>query len=239
MYRHPFMALSPDAVLFDFDGVLVQSEPLHYLALKAVADREHLTLTEELYYHELLGYDDRGAAIRLLELNHKPTTPPVILRLLAEKQRVAAGLIHDRHFEAFPGVEAVVRGLWRNYPLAICSGALSGEIELMLDAVRLRDCFRVIVSAEDVTIGKPDPAAYLRGVEMLAKTFDTPVDPKRCVVFEDAPRVIDRLKPLGFFCVGVAGHVPASRFTNADVVLDALTPAEVKAKLPGLSLYEG
>ena len=229
----------PQAVLFDFDGVLVHSEPLHFLALKTVADREHLTLTEELYYHELLGFDDRGAMLRLLELNHKPTVPAIVLRLLAEKQAAAAGLVHERHFEALPGVEAVVRGLWRNYPLAICSGALLSEIELMLDAVRLRDCFRVIVSAEAVKVGKPDPEAYLAGMARLSATRDTPIEPSGCVVFEDAPRVIDRLKPRGFFCVGIAGQIPASRFTNADVVLDALTVEELRRKLPALSIYEG
>jgi HAD superfamily hydrolase (TIGR01509 family) len=232
------MADWPDAVLFDFDGVLVHSEPLHYLALKAVADKEHLTLTEEMYYQELLGFDDRGAVLRLLELNHKPMTAPVVLRLMAEKKEVAAGLIHDRHFEALPGVEATVRGLWRNYPLAICSGALGSEIELMLDAVRLRDCFRVIVSADDVTVGKPDPQAYLRGVELLAGRYHTRINPKNCIVFEDAPRVIDRLKPLGFFCVGMAGHIPAERFNNADVVLTSLEPAEIKAKIPRLQMFE-
>ncbi|HEX8322745.1 MAG TPA: HAD family phosphatase [Tepidisphaeraceae bacterium] len=239
LYRRPSMAERPDAVLFDFDGVLVHSEPLHFLAFKAVADREHLTLTEELYYNELLGFDDRGAVLRLLTLNHKPTTPSIVLRLLAEKQKVAAGLIHERHYEALSGVEATVRGLWRNYPLAVCSGARSTEIELMLDAVRLRDCFRVIVSAEDVKIGKPDPQCYQRALEMLTERFHSPFDARRCVVFEDAPRVLDRLKPLGFYCVGLAGHIPPERFTSADVVLTSLNPAEVKAKLPHLELYEG
>lgn len=239
LYRRASMADWPDAVLFDFDGVLVHSEPLHYLAFKAVADREHLTLTEEIYYNELLGFDDRGAVVRLLTLNHKPTTPPVVLRLLAEKQQLAAGLIHDRHFDALAGVEATVRGLWRHYPLAVCSGARLTEIELMLDAVRLRDCFRVIVSAEDVTVGKPDPQCYVRCIEQLAGRYNTRIEPKNCVVFEDAPRVIDRLKPLGFFCVGVAGHIPPERFSGADVVLNSLAPAEVKAKLPWLELYEG
>jgi beta-phosphoglucomutase len=233
------MSQWPVAVLFDFDGVLVHSEPLHYLAFKAVADREHLTLTEELYYHELLGYDDRGAVTKLLTLNHKPTTPDVVLRLLVEKQRLAMAMIHAKRFDPLPGVEEVVRGLWRHYPLAVCSGALRDEIELMLDAVRLRDCFRVIVSAEDVKIGKPDPACYLKACELLGRQLHRPVTPADCVVFEDAPRVIDRLKPLGFHCVGLTGQIPAARFSGAAAVIDGLTPAEVKTKLPRLALYEG
>lgn len=229
----------PDAVLFDFDGVLVHSEPLHYVAFQTIADREGLTLGEERYYTELLGYDDYGALRRLLELNDQPIDRKRLLRLTADKAIVAESLVHQKRFDPLPGVEEVVRGLWRNYPLAICSGALANEIELILEGVRLRDCFRVIVSAEDVTVGKPDPESYLRGVEMLSRRYHRRLNPKNCLVFEDAPRVIDRLKPLGFVCVGIANHIPAARFTGADYILDALTPQEIKAKLPQLQLYEG
>ncbi len=67
----------PDAVLFDFDGVLVHSEPLHYVAFQTIADREGLTLGEERYYTELLGYDDYGALRRLLELNDRVCKWPI------------------------------------------------------------------------------------------------------------------------------------------------------------------
>ena len=229
----------PDAVLFDFDGVLVHSEPLHYIAFKTIADREGLSLTEERYYNELLGYDDYGAFRRLAELNGKPIDRGTLLRLTSDKAIAAEALIHQKRFDPLPGVEEVVRGLWRNYPLAICSGALSNEIELILDGVRLRDCFRVIVSAEDVTVGKPDPESYLRGIEMLSRRYHRRMNPKNCMVIEDAPRVLDRLKPLGFICVAVATHVAPERFTSADYILNSLDPAEVKAKIPQLQLYEG
>ena len=76
---------------------------------------------------------------------------------MAGKSGVMMRLIHERRFHALPGVEEFVRGLWRTTPLAICSGALRDEIEAMLEGVALRDCFSVIVAAEDVTVGKPDP----------------------------------------------------------------------------------
>lgn len=232
------MPLTPEAILFDFDGVLVHSEPLHCNAFQTVAKEAGLKLTEDQYYDELLGHDDRGAFRRLLELNGKSATPKMLLRLAAEKRLVAERLIYRRQYEALPGVEATVRGLWRHYPLAICSGALSAEIELMLEAIRLRDCFRVIISAEDVTVGKPDPECYLRGVEMLARKYHRRLSPTNCMVFEDAPRVIDRLKPLGFSCVAISGHIPPERFNNADVVLTSLATQEVHGKLPLLNMYE-
>ncbi len=229
----------PDAILFDFDGVLVHSEPLHVQAFQAVARQEGLELSDETYYEHLLGYDDRGGLRKLFELNNRKIEPKDVLRLVAQKHKAAEALIHQKKYAALPGVEETVRGLWRNYPLAVCSGALGSEIELMLEGVALRDCFRVIVSAEDVTVGKPDPECYLRGVELLARKYHRRLNPRNCLVFEDAPRVIDRLKPLGFVCVGIASIVPADRFSNADYVLHSLAPAEIKAKIPRLKLFEG
>lgn len=229
----------PDAVLFDFDGVLVHSEPLHYRALSQTASEAGLQLTEDQYYAELLGYDDRGAFRRLMEMNNRPIDKPLLLKLIARKKKIAEELIYAKQYVALPGVEETVRGLWRNYPLAICSGALSNEIELMLEGIRLRDCFRVIVAAEDVTVGKPDPECYLRGAERLGQRYHRRLNPKNCMVIEDAPRVIDRLKPLGFFCVGIASHTPAERFNNADVILDSLQLSEIKSKIPRLEVFEG
>src|SRR5207253_2513096 len=82
-----------------------------------------------------------------------------------------------RYPSALPGVEEFVRGLWRNYPLAICSGALREEIEAMLEGVNLRDCFRVIVAAEDVTVGKPDPQGYLLTTRLLAEKTKAALTP--------------------------------------------------------------
>ncbi len=229
----------PDAVLFDFDGVLVNSEPLHFRALQQTAAEEKLALTEEQYYNELLGFDDRGAFRRLMELNNRQIDKPLLLKLVARKKKIAEDLIYNKQYAALPGVEETVRALWRNYPLAICSGAMSSEIELMLEGIRLRDCFRVIVSAEDVTVGKPDPECYLRGAERLGQRYHKRLNPRNCIVIEDAPRVIDRLKPLGFFCVGLASHTPAERFNNADVILTSLDLAEIKQKLPRLEVFEG
>lgn len=228
----------PDAILFDFDGVLVHSEPLHFHALQQTAREEKLELTEEQYYSELLGYDDRGAFRRLLELNGREVEKPLLLKLVARKKKLAEDLIYRKQYSALPGVEQTVRALWRNYPLAICSGAMSAEIELMLEGVRLRDCFRVIVSAEDVTVGKPDPECYLRGTERLGQRYHKRLNPRNCMVIEDAPRVIDRLKPLGFFCVGIASHTPAERFTSADVILKSLEMDEIRRQIPRLEFFE-
>src|SRR5689334_19317697 len=86
-------------------------------------------------------------------------------------------LIHRRQFSALPGVEQFVRSLWRKRGLAICSGALREEIEAMLEGISLRECFPVIVAAEDVTVGKPDPQGYLMSIKLLGEKMHRHLKP--------------------------------------------------------------
>src|SRR3954467_8286522 len=129
----------PAAVVFDFDGVLVNSEPLHFQAFRKVLAEEHLELSEDEYYNELIGFDDKGAFRRFYAKRNAPLAPKTFLSLMARKSVAMMGLIHRRQFAALPGVEQFVRSLWRKRGLAICSGALREEIEAMLEGISLRD----------------------------------------------------------------------------------------------------
>src|SRR5665213_205086 len=180
----------PAAVLFDFDGVLVNSEPLHFQAFREVLGAEHLELTEDEYYTQLIGFDDKGA-FRHFYQNRKLELPPkTFLALMTRKSRVMMDLICRKQFSALPGVEEFVRSLWRRCPLAICSGALREEIEAMLEGIALRDCFPIITAAEDVTVGKPDPSGYLQTMKLVAEKRGRKLEPKDCLIIEDAPTVI-------------------------------------------------
>ena len=119
----------PAAVLFDFDGVLVNSEPLHYQAFREVLAAEHLELDEEEYYRELIGFDDKGAIRHVYQKRKLELSPKLFLTLMTRKSEVMMDLIYRRQFGALPGAAEFVRTLWRRCPLAICSGALREEIE--------------------------------------------------------------------------------------------------------------
>jgi HAD superfamily hydrolase (TIGR01509 family) len=225
------------AVIFDFDGVIVHSEPLHYRGFREAAESEHLVLTEQQYYEELIGFDDRGAIKRLFELNGRPFDAALALRLHAKKMDLVRELIFRRHYHALPGVEEFVRGLWRNYPLAICSGALREEIEGMLEGISLRDCFSVIVAAEDVDVGKPDPRGYHLARRLLGEKVGKELPANRCLVVEDAPTVIERVKAEGFRTLAVATTYTPDRLQMADHVVKSLHPDAVHAQLPRLKLY--
>ena len=234
----------PRAVLFDFDGVIVNSEPLHFYAFHEVLKTERVEITEDEYYRELIGFDDRGGFRHVYEKRGLALEPRTLLALMARKSRVMMQLIHDRRFHALPGVEELVRGLWRTTPLAICSGALREEIEAMLEGVALRDCFSVIVAAEDVTAGKPDPQGYLLTLELLSEKIArsasnagaaaAPLKPADALVVEDAPKVIQSVKAVGFPTLGVATSYPLMKLADADWQTKSLRPDEVLEQIPQL-----
>src|SRR5688500_12590779 len=230
----------PRAVLFDFDGVVVNSEPLHFFAFSDVLKSEQVDLSEDEYYRDLIGFDDRGAIRHLFAKRNLTLEPKTLLSLMARKSRVMMDLIHRRQFHALPGVEEFVRTLWRRGPLAICSGGLREEIEAMLEGIALRDCFSVIVAAEDVEVGKPDPSGYLLAAKLLSEKLKLPrpLKPADCLVVEDAPTVIRPVKAVGFPTRGVATSYPEAKLTDADWIVRSLRPAEVAKEVPQLKLLD-
>lgn len=229
----------PAAVLFDFDGVLVNSEPLHYQAFREVLAAEHIELSEEEYYRELIGFDDKGAFRQVYQARNLLLPPKTFLNLMTRKSEAMMELIHARQFSALPGVEQFVRSLWRRCPLAICSGALREEIEAMLEGISLRDCFSVIVAAEDVAVGKPDPMGYLMTAKLMGERAHRPLQPADCLVVEDAPTVIRSVRGVGFPVLGVATSYPMEKLADANWRSRSLEPHEVRRAMPELNLDAG
>jgi beta-phosphoglucomutase len=226
----------PSAVLFDFDGVIVNSEPLHFQAFAKTLADEAIELSEAEYYRELIGFDDRGAIKHIYSTRGLALKPKTLLRLMTRKSEAMMELIERKKYEALPGAEELIRGLWRHYPLAICSGALREEIEAMLEGVRLRDCFGIIVAAEDVTRGKPDPQGYLQCAKLVAEKIKKPLKPADCLVVEDAPSVIASVKSAGFRVLGVATSHAVKELAAADWVVETLQPREVHKQIPRLQV---
>jgi HAD superfamily hydrolase (TIGR01509 family) len=226
----------PRAVLFDFDGVIVNSEPLHFHAFHEVLAEEDIELSEAEYYNELIGFDDKGAFRHIFARHNRPLGPRTFLRVMTRKSEAMMELIQKRKYDALPGVEQFVRGLWRNYPLAICSGALREEIEAMLEGINLRDCFRLIVAAEDVTVGKPDPQGYLMTARLLAEKTHAPISPANCLIVEDAPTVIRSVRAVGFRALAVATSYPLEKLADAHYAVKSLEPSIVQRAIPQLKI---
>ena len=182
------------AILFDFNGVLIDDEPQHCDALIATLGEYGIELDRETYYREYLGFDDRECFRFTFERAGRPVDERGMAEAIARKSahyersvRAAMRLV--------PGAaEFVEAAALDGHQLAIVSGALRREIELVLEVAGLREHFAEIVAAEDVGACKPDPRGYRRGLEALA------VPVARCVVVEDSLPGLAAARAAGLRC---------------------------------------
>jgi len=222
-----------DALIFDFDGVVADTEPTHMAGFQDVLSDLGITITEEQYYAAYVGYDDRDGFTAILRDNGVDFTSDQLQELIAEKTR----LIKDRlghSVREIPGAANIIRAAHQEgLPLAICSGALHDEIVMAATTIGVGDCFPVIVSAEDVARGKPDPEGYYLARRRLAEHFKQPVEPCRCVVCEDTPHGIAAAKDAGMKVCGLTTTHNADDLVGADMVIRTFTDTSL-AELVGL-----
>jgi HAD superfamily hydrolase (TIGR01509 family) len=226
----------PAAVVFDFDGVIVNSEPVHFAAFKRICAEDGIELTESEYYAELIGFDDRGAIRHILEKHHRPFDDARIEQIKARKFAMMQTLLSDGAVPALRGVKELVRTLAKNYPLAICSGAVKPEIEIMLKGVGLHEFFPIIVAADDVTVGKPDPMGYQLTTKRLSERMGRQLSASDVLIIEDAPIVIESVRRAGFSVLAVATSYPLDALGDANWSVTSLEPSEVAQKIPQLKL---
>jgi beta-phosphoglucomutase len=207
------------AVLFDFDGVLVNSEPLHYRALRDCLRPEGIEIGEEEYLTSYLAYDDAEAIRVALEKHGHGFDGPRIRRVAELKATLFDELLDSVPF--FPGAADLVRELAREVPLAIASGALHQEIERILTAGGLRQAFTAIVAADDVARGKPHPEPYLAAMSAVSARVPG-LAPRDCLVVEDSMPGIAAGRAAGMKVLAVATSYPAERLTAAHHVVGSL-----------------
>jgi HAD superfamily hydrolase (TIGR01509 family) len=212
------------AVLFDFDGVLVNSEPLHYSALRDALLPEGITIDEESYVRDFLAFDDRGAIRRALEHHGRAFDRERVERVAERKARMFEGRMHEIPF--FPGARELVRALEAEVPLAIASGARSAEIEALLSAGGLRDAFTAVVGADQVRRSKPHPEPYLTAMTRVAAKAED-LRPAECLVIEDSMPGIAAGLAAGMRVVAVTNSYPAAKLGAAHRVVASLEELNV------------
>ena len=214
------------AVVFDFDGVLANSEPLHFRAFRDVLAEEGVALTERAYYDRYLGYDDVGAFRAIMADAKLSLGDPQLADLVARKARHLEQLERGGSI-LFPGAREAIMRMAGHGPVAIASGALRLEILRVLEREGLRAYFPVVVAAEDTSASKPDPAPYARAVELLSGVAGSPITPGDCVAVEDSRWGLVSAKSAGLHTLAVTHSYPAGELEAADSVidhLDQLTP---------------
>jgi len=208
------------AVVFDFDGVLVDSEPVHFRALRDALAEGGVVIDEAEYAREYLAYDDRGAARAALRRHRGYASDAQVEAVAVRKSEIFDEAM--AHIPLFPGARELVTDLAREMPLAIASGALRREIETMLAGNGLRQAFAAVVGADDVASCKPHPEPYLAAVAQLA-AMAPGLTPAQCVAIEDSGPGIASARAAGLRVVGVAHSFPADRLTEAHRVVDSLS----------------
>jgi beta-phosphoglucomutase len=207
------------AILFDFDGVLADTEPLHFRMFQQVLHEEGIPLSEDEYYQKYVGFDDRDCFHAILTEHGRSIAPETIDRLVARK----AGMMLD-HLKAtpvvYPGIVELVKSAASRYRLAVVSGALRQEIEFILQTAGMRTDFEHLTSAEDVRNGKPDPEGYLHALRSLNR--NAPVLSPECLVIEDTLFGIQAAHAAGMRCLAVSTTLPADQLASADAIASTL-----------------
>ncbi|MBI4736560.1 MAG: HAD family phosphatase [candidate division NC10 bacterium] len=204
-------------VIFDFDGVLIDSEPLHLRAFQEILPAFGRRLTEQEYYAQYIVYSDREVLERLL-----PAGETLEAALVAKERR------YRELVEA--GVPVFRDGLallsqtdgWR---VGLATGSLRSEVERILRSLGIRERFGTIVTREDCRKGKPDPEPFLLAARALG------LAPHRCVVIEDTPGGVQAAKAAGMACVAVTHSCRRDSLVGADLVVDDLAAVPLAAVL--------
>jgi len=218
-----------EAVIFDFDGVLVDTERLHHEAFNRILTKFNYKISSREYYDRFLGLSDEELLRIIDKEKHLSLSSQQFRHLLAEKANIfqemaatEAGII-----EGVPQFLNMLAG--NNITMAICSGALLAEIEMILNSAGLRSYFDVIVSAEQVEKGKPDPQGFVLTLQMLNKNLHKSIKSVNCIVIEDSHWGLEAAKAAGMHAVAITNTYAAEHLKPADKVI---------AHLKDLSLAE-
>ena len=214
------MSSTLQAIVFDFDGVIADSEPLHLRAFQRTLAEHDLTLTAADYYSAYLGYDDAGVFAAVARDRGVALTDQQLNALVQKKGAYIQELLKAGEV-LFPGAADFVRQAAAAVPIAIASGAQRHEIEEILDATQLRGCFASIVAAGDTVRGKPAPDPYARAFQLLQRSNGATA-PGRCVAIEDSRWGLESARGAGLRCVGVTNSYPAAELPGAELIVDGL-----------------
>ena len=210
------------AVIFDFDGIIVDSERLHWAAFNKVLQPLGKTVSWSEYVESYIGFDDRGAfSCAIPDLSGD-----AMRKLIGGKAAVFQELLENDGAAALPGSVELIKHLSGRIPIAICSGALRTDILPVLGKLGIEKAFDTIVTADDTHISKPDPAPYKLAAKKLGVTGG--------LAIEDTPAGITSAKGAGLNVLAVTNSAPPDFLKQADAMvasLEGLTLEKLKSLL--------
>jgi len=222
------------AVIFDFDGVITDSEILHFRAFNQVLGQYGIELTKQEYYKTYLGFNDADCYGMLIHQGLLKTEPEQIGKLIEEKKLIYKELAKTEG-KMIEGVRDFLTLLEENsIPMAICSGSLLTEVEMVLEDTGLRHLFEVIVSGEQVRKGKPDPEGFLLTLKRLNNNVtlrpnekQNHILPDECIVIEDSHWGLEAAKAAGMHTIAVTNSYGAEQLSMAEKIVNQLNELSI------------
>jgi len=211
------------AVIFDFDGVITDSEILHLRAFNEVLADYRIEITTKDYYKDYLGLTDFDCFESLISEGRLKISAGEIENLVEHKNQIFEKLAKGEG-RIIEGVRDFLQMLKQNdIPMTICSGALLVEIELILEEAQLRSFFDVIVSAECVKKGKPNPEGFLLALQKMNKKRQSPVLADQCIVIEDSHWGLEAAKAAGMHTIAITNSYDAEQLAMAEKIITRLS----------------
>lgn len=215
------------AIILDFNGVILDDEPLHFAAMRdAVADLG-IHLTRDAYWNNYLPLDDTQCLESICRDHSFPLNAEKRKNVLARKSGIYQQLLRGG-FPLLPGVASFIRSAAARYPLALASGARRDEIESALESTGLKRYFKAIVAAEDFLHGKPHPESFLWALQRLNETLHAPpIRPEECLVIEDSVGGVRGARAAGMLCMAVTNSYPSEALRAAHHVVASLDEVQL------------
>ena len=212
------------ATIFDFDGIIADTEYLHYLAMNEILEPLGCGFSWETYQTDYIGFDDRDAFREAHKTAGTLLLDEALPRLVDHKAIAFLRIIEEEDVPSIPGAVDTIRAAAEKGPVALCTGALLSDVEPLLAKFSIRECFDAIVTAEQVAHSKPDPESYRLAAERLG------VPPEQCLAIEDTPTGLTSAREAGCRTLGVTTtHTEAQLLAFADRVVSALEPSVLES----------
>ncbi len=224
------------AIIFDLDGTLADTEPLHFEAFARVLRAEGMELERAEYFSRLIGLDDCDCFTAVLRENGRAVADGALAALIARKAAIYQEMIAGRDV-TFPGAADFVRLCAARFPLTVATGTLRVEAELILKCAGVRELFADIIAAEDVEHGKPAPEGFEKAMGRLGflLRLRPPLEPSECLVIEDTVAGVEAGQRAGMRVLALCHSARAEALKGAEIVRNSLAETDLDEILRELS----